>query len=387
MTNQSNINDHLLSFFTNKSQIIYADMEGWQVEEFQENILSFLRCKTYPEAEAAAARLNNYILCLHGKLQALRKVFDDLDRVEKELNSDYQRLHFVHQAHVFLIGLYLYGTFPQVQKAINQEMLDTAGGCLSGGNETGEFLFRWRMASLVHDLGYSLALIADNSHLHTQLQGFKRIIGRPIARPEELYRYDDKHLLFQVSDRVKKLFGFSLRSIVQGLSRVHPYADTGKMPPFYDHGILSAVMFLYLMNYEYGLKHENSLEILGYELNWNPENLDHSILEIAMAVALHNLDQKNYEKSFSLFKSRYYAAKPSPFAWLLKTCDMLQEWDKPKTSEHARREGPLDSLFIDFLAGEGVLEVRHFPPKDDVRQVLEGYSDAPIKIIIRTELP
>lgn len=385
MTGQTNINEKLISYFSEKSQSIYAGMAGWQINEFQDKVLTFLKCRTYPEAETAADSLSKYIMDLHGKLEAFRRSFDDLDRIEKQLNAGYQRLHFVHQAHVFLLGLYLYGTCPQIKTEIDQEMYATSVDFLSGGDATGEFLFRWRMAALVHDLGYSLSLLADNDQLDAHICGFQRIIERPIARPEELYHYDNKNLFNQMSDRVRQIYGFSLRPIAEGLSRIHPYASTGKKPPFYDHGILSAVIFLYLVNHEYIKGHESSLPILGYELSWDQANLDHSILNIAIAVALHNLDAKNYDISFKLRADRYYRAKPSPFAWLLKTCDMLQEWDKPQTSDHEKMEGPLESLKINFIQSDGVIEVINFPPKEDVKRILEGYGDPPIKFKINFE--
>ena len=73
----------------------------------------------------------------------------------------------MHQANVFLIGLYLYGNFPKIQTAINAEMrrnsklvyLASGAACrFSGDTESGEFLFRWRMASVVNDLGYIFSL-------------------------------------------------------------------------------------------------------------------------------------------------------------------------------------------------------------------------------------
>jgi hypothetical protein len=243
------------------------------------------------------------------------------------------------------------------------------------------------MASLVHDVGYALALLADNQELDICLQGFGRSIQRPVANPNEIFKYCDKNLLKQLSDRIEERFGFSLLPIVKDLEKKHPYSKT---PPYYDHGILSAVTFLFLINHEYSLPHDESLDVAGYKLVWDKAFLDICFPEIAMAIALHNLDAKDYKDIFKLDKKKYYSVKNSPFSWLLKLCDTLQEWDKPRTDEHEKHVGPLKSLHIDFNTNDyGVLEVVNFPGKIDPdtgrckeKEIIEGFTDAPIKISV-----
>jgi hypothetical protein len=114
----------------------------------------------------------NYILYQHDKNCVVGPVIEFLNNFELygEYEYKYQRLHFTHQANVFLLGLYLYHTVPDIKNAIDLEMERTTSDQeitinqlsenwrYSGRTQYGEFLYRWRLASLSHDLGYGISL-------------------------------------------------------------------------------------------------------------------------------------------------------------------------------------------------------------------------------------
>lgn len=395
-----NIKERIIAFYSDTNRTPYADLNPDGKLEFKTKIMAFLHANNFQNAEMYAKELKRHIFSLHAKQGGFEGALKDLYSYENNLNASWQRLHFVHQVNVFLLGHYLYDLVPPIRTAINDEMKRTSGGFLSDGNETGEFLFRWRMATIVHDLGYAISVSQEAGCLHEELETFTHVPGRQFDNVEDIYvfkgRDEDKDLLKQVSALTSRRMGISLCAVVDFLKDNNPYQGTA---PFYDHGILSSVIFLQLINDLYD-KHSNKgtpIIVAGRELVWNKTFLDGVFPEIAMAVALHNLDAKGYEGA-EINLERYYALKNRPFAWLLKISDMLQEWDKPKTDvapEDRRFEDEFtyDIQFEDssyFKQGDLIEEavakiiVNDFPCKrgenSREKEILEGFRSSPIDI-------
>lgn len=398
MDGSMNIKDKLISFYSDINRTAYADLNVNDKIIFKDKVLAFLTSSNFQVAEDTAMELKRHIFYLHGKQNVFEGALKDLYDVENRMNEEWQRLHYVHQANVFLLGLYLYDVSPQIRRSVDREMKRTSRNFLLDANPTGEFLFRWRMASIVHDLGYAISLSQKGGHFSDDLSTFTHIPGRNFTDIEDIYNFEGKDLLKQVKDRIFTRMRFSIAPLVNYLNENNPFSNS---PPFYDHGILSAVIFLHLINDLYSKHNEDDPQklVAGRELVWDIDFLDGVFPEIAMAVAIHNLDTDKYGAGL-LNLEKYYSMKSRPFAWLLKVADMLQEWDKPKT-DVAQEDRALDSnltyniTFEDScFVGVGTsgrkieakIVVNDFPckrgEKSGEQKILEEFRSYPIRITV-----
>lgn len=352
--NRTNIKDRLAAFCRNNNGLA----DGIK-------FFDFVNSKNYAELIKNTWSTKKIILEQHQKFKVFKNCLNNLHEFEKNFNYSYesQRLHFPHQLNVYLIGLFLYSNFTDVKRAIDTEMEETTEEVevevdghsekyrFSGENPRGEFLFRWRMAALAHDLGYVISLLKkDDAQISENLKNMGTVDGCHYTRIKDVNSYGGNDLLNNLSAFVEKRTGINIKSIGDWLAENPAFNETC----YYDHGIISAIMFLNLINREY------SKQIQGYKMSfvgrdkvvWHKKFLDGCFMHVAMAVALHNLDVyrciPEYEVLFNI--ERYKKLGGSAFSWLLKTADMLQDWDKPKVKDYRHFDlgEALERTNIDF---------------------------------------
>lgn len=347
-------------------------------KNFLNSIREFMGAKTYIEAERRCRELYACILTLHDKYPIL---FPTIDRLNiEELygvhGSKERRLHFWHQANVFLLGLYLYHNFKLLREQIKFEMQRTTATITrnhpyppfkySGDSEYGEFLYRWRLAALCHDMGTGIQ----------NCEGKEDKISRCL-----------NHLPFQ--ERVKSLGQLcnigncSLLRELDGscnevsLSKYMEYQNSNPFPDsiYHDHGIVGALIFLRLIHEEYSRHSETPISSTRFgKVFWHPDILSHSILQIATAIAMHNLETHKKALKICAKNARIFDMHKRPLAWLLKTADLLQEWDKPKREEEGNEVSPTD---LKLRVSESRITVKNFPTDrlKNAQNVLKYYMN------------
>jgi hypothetical protein len=301
-----------------------------------------------------------------------------------EYEYKHQRLHFTHQANVFLLGLYLYHTVPDIKKAIYKEMESTTldkeivNGHLrhrwrySGATEYGEFLYRWRLASLSHDLGYGISLSRnDKPKIKECLDEISIFLINDIKNLEDLWHFEDKNLLEQLDSAISDI---SVSSYMK-----YQYDNPFKDSVYYDHGLISSLIFLRLMNEEYARHRYNPVSYVeSTTIIWHESFLVGSILQTAIAIALHNLDQHKEALQKVGTGGYIFDLEQNPLSWLLKVSDTLQEWDKPPADEEimAKKIKPTD-ICISFSNNKIV--VKNFPAEklDKAKETFEHYTNPP----------
>lgn len=335
---------------------------------FQSEIINFLNSKSYSEAVDRARLVYFSMLNLHDKCSALFPVIDGLniDELYGDFTYETRRLHYSHQANVFLLGLYIYHSFKPLRDSIDLEMdrttkvIQEKGGFsfkFSGDNPYGEFLYRWRLASLCHDIGTGIQLCVGDKKKIEQILCPKFY---PIKNIDQLKMFDKKNLL-KTLDKASSSLNFSKYMYFH---ESHPYPQN----VCHDHGIVGSLMFLQLMHKLY-CQHRNhfSFTTEGYRIFWHKDILSHSIIQIALAIALHNIG--NYQQALKEASNEtLFNLQKNPFAWLLKVADLLQEWDKPIL--HANKD---DKLVTDLsiIFDDKTIQVYNFPDNKKTNVVSE----------------
>ena len=393
-----NFKERVRAFFLDTNGFPYHDLECQEDKNaYRQKIVDFLDAKTFGEAENGAIALKEFLLDQHSKFDVFETALHSLNAFEKSRLClyDQQRLHFVHRANVFLIGLYLYGNFPKIQTAINAEMrrnsklvyLASGAVCrFSGDTEAGEFLFRWRMASVVNDLGYIFSLPGANNRLFNDvLDIVGSVLNKSLHTVDDLVNFEGRNLLLELDRYIFNRKKISLIGIVKHL-RKHPFKEA----VYYDQGIFSALIFLRLINQAYKNRQDASKPSTQSTLAtapalWPPVFLRSCFPHIAMAVALHGIEiyRDDLESKSGINIQSFFDVKNHPFYWLLKISNLLQEWDKP-ASEGFVEENLVDSRILDFqMDDNGDLEILMFPKGIAEQKAICGFSNAPLSISFR----
>lgn len=369
------VNDTLLRWKeTSKLLEYFGDFQG----KLQNLIEAVLRDNS-PEREVAAV---DFIRQVWGAFPVLGpvppvKLLQDFE-YDRKFYSNY-RSHVSHAAEVFLLGLYLYENNWTIRKE-TADYLRKAGG----ENPDKTFLLVWTGTSLFHDIGYLLenagavvgaeteAEICKNlsdifSCLLSVTPYFKDSITP--AREEQIIR--DNEIFTKQIKRISDLESsgtFLKLGYLGNDSNLNYYRDTlssNAVKEYYDyarktaskgrtafrdHGIGSALILdkiwtAYKQELEALMeKHRNvdahmmkQIEAVNSKMK-NTEPLMNIILG---AIALHNIDKEIWIpddairngiqlEQFQIYLKDKEPYKALPIAFLLRLCDELQSWDRPR---------------------------------------------------------
>jgi hypothetical protein len=330
--------------------------------KFQQAMIDFLRAREYAELEHRCRELYALVLSLHDKYSILNPTIEKslIDELYGTSNYRAHRLHFVHQANVFLLGLYIYHNFRLLREEMDKEMERTTTTIdegpngpfrYSGGSRYGEFLYRWRLSSLCHDIGTAVQSCA----------GEETCIAQTLTRIPLLKNADSVEDLrsFQNHDFLKELED---ACPTVRFSKYLKYHESNPCPQgvCHDHGIIGALIFLRHMHQAFWDHRDTRISHVGGKaVFWHPRILSSSIVQIALSIAVHNLD--NHPEAFQKFADTegVFNLQNHPLAWLLKIADLLQEWEKPRLGEERTREDPGINMKIAFSDSKMIVD--NFP--------------------------
>jgi hypothetical protein len=253
-----------------------------------------------------------------------------------------QRDHFIHSVNVFLLGLAIYSQNKNYRDVFEAYVTGTPydryyrfDGKLS--NE--EFLYRWGVAALFHDIGYPVEIIGKqlNKFINDGVKSISSTYGADTAidfkdfnefntivkmDPNFADEYTKSYPrakflnLFKPTDIMahKISTDFTNVDVNKVAKHLDDFVDIMGEQGFIDHGFFSAI--LVLNSYGYLIqKHSKHHEFFFYP-----------IVDSATAILLHNYYRNVLQKKpFSLPKLH---PRQSPLAYLLILCDELQEWNR-----------------------------------------------------------
>jgi len=337
-------------------------------ENLRKIVNEFLGCKDERHRETLSVIITNYVLLPHAKGAEIAPLMDILNMFELFENYEYDknRKHMVHQLNTFLVGLLLYKNVGKLRKLIDQEMRNTTD-CYSSGDPKGEFLFRWRLCSLCHDLGNGISLFGNDKEKIDKYLFYLRLLTN-----EE---WDSE------AEGIEKLLPLDRR-----LNSLGVLASVGKDPRltvffeelkenpykniYYDHGIASALILLKVLDQIYEKLDGKTVYYKGHNVSFNRIYFDKSIAGSAYAIAVHNVDfyPELYERIWG--KGKIFDVRKHPLVFLLKLSDLLQEWYKPKAADESDSVEPRD-IELDFRPGR--IRVVRYPKKEELAEKISRF--------------
>ena len=335
---------------------------------------------------------------------------------EMEFGQEFYAGYRDHQTHmfkVFLLGLYFYERLPGIRD-----------GFAAAGIKPEDFLPTWTMTALTHDVGYLFetkdpkrnGALADKVfaalnqslelplfHLlqerfdpaaERQMQADLRKTGKMIpsriellddleAKLEDLKGVGCSAWLGSVENPVKTYYNVMLRP--------------GDDRYFYDHGIVSACILLYLREKVLAYLEESQAAKMNHpkqpkerdKLLDDMKALEPAARTAAAAVALHNI-QKDLSEAQK--KALYHNGVTisefllqldrNPYAYLLRLCDELQCWDRQRfTAPKPEEKGYLRGSFVEFSTDEQesitALDLSDTDTRLKIQKALDGSKTLP----------
>ena len=287
---------------------------------------------------------------LVGEPNTVLNLIDVMEKYEKNTGEliDRQRDHFIHSVNVFLLGLAIYSQNQNYQE-IFANYIEKSDYEKYYGHERSivsreEFLYRWGIASLLHDIGYPFEIVGKQLKKiindgvksisksydiklgidFTEFDEFNSIVKIPPYCFAEKFRKknDETRILnlFKPTDilahKIAGDFGFDDNYTKLLIDDLNSFVEYMKEEDFIDHGFYSAILVLN----SYGKvlqKYEKDYDFFFYP-----------VVDSASAILLHNYYNKTLQNKKKPFKLNEMDPNESPIAYLLILCDELQEWNR-----------------------------------------------------------
>ncbi|WP_407375887.1 RyR domain-containing protein [Methanobrevibacter sp.] len=256
-----------------------------------------------------------------------------------------QRDHFIHSVNVFLLGLAIYAQNENYREAFQNYVLESPYKKYYRfkkdeiSNE--EFLYRWGVAALFHDIGYPVEIIGKQLNKFIN-DGVKSISSTYVADTAidfkdfnefntivksdpnfadhftEVYPNAKFLNLFKPTDIMAHKIATDFESYDVDVKKVAKHLDEFVIimgeNGFIDHGFFSAILVL------------NSYGHLMQKYAKNYDFFFYPIVDSATAILLHNYYRNVLQKE--PFELPALHPTISPLAYLLILCDELQEWNR-----------------------------------------------------------
>lgn len=253
-----------------------------------------------------------------------------------------QRDHFIHSVNVFLLGLAIYSQNKNYRDAFEVYVTKSPYKKYYRINEEfshEEFLYRWGVAALFHDIGYPVEIIGKqlNKFINDGVKSISSTYGADTAI--DFKDFNEFNTIVKIDPnfadeytknypRAKFLNLFKPTDIMaQKISTDFDSVDVNKVAKhlddfvnimgdngFIDHGFFSAILVL------------NSYGHLIQKYAKNHDFFFYPIVDSASAILLHNYYRNVLQKE--PFDLPALHPVQSPLAYLLILCDELQEWNR-----------------------------------------------------------
>jgi len=268
--------------------------------------------------------------------QHLGRQFDS--EVQHYLTRPRYRDHLLHVIDVFLLGHLLLNTelrWLEGSKMSLIKHLELAAAKRGGDHQPillREWMRNWAVASLLHDIGYQ---IGDGNRISSDPQVWENYFAPPDPVSSPLPKFPEKSGQDPDSQGAKARHDF-VRKLAKSLckeSTLAGYVPRIDKENVNDHGMLSALRIAQIIFYaDHKAGTEQDKKCPGKMLTC----YRHAI----HAIAHHNL------------ASHKVAFDSHPLACLLRLCDELQEWNRPKVN----MERVVKNLYLDIQ--EGSMEIK-----------------------------
>ncbi|MFA5523144.1 MAG: RyR domain-containing protein [Tissierellales bacterium] len=346
----------------------------------KEAIANFLKDENKETAfDVYVTFFDSYKILLQGKKNFI-DLLDVLKSYEENAATliDKQRDHYVHSVNVFVLGLAIYAQNKNLRTIIEEDHEKNSKSREKYESSRKEFLFKWGIASLCHDVGYPveitnnqikkfIKLVSDvdgenkSADPYLAFKDFEVLNRVPTISIDDnsiadLNHIDPNKALDLLSYNIQSRLGTDLETTKKYLS---DFLSNMQKFGFVDHGFYSSIILLKW----YG----HMLQMSGI----SSDVLYNEIVDAAGAILLHNYYKNVLMKEpFSLGA---LTPEKHPYAYLLILCDELQEWnreaygieDKKRVLADGSRLNMTETqMAITYLAPKGAME-RGFAEKKE----------------------
>ncbi|NMC47741.1 MAG: hypothetical protein GYA52_13020 [Chloroflexi bacterium] len=385
------LHNYVQDFFTLLNSAKKTEAEQRFTNAIKMALLTFLDDETKENAATVYdIFFSTYRIVLEGSKSTFIDLLDVLSAYEERAATliDKQRDHYVHSVNVFILGLCIYSQNSRYRAAFKKTNIDKKKFPENYPNEHEEFLFRWGIAALFHDVGYPIEIIGkqiesflefatnadhDDSKgkikAHLEFQNFRRLNSVAEVTPKKVfikdfYQQNESSVyvdLLQPIDllaqKIHLSLGIPMDSIKDKLDTF--VVDMAKLG-FIDHGFYSAIIVLKWYGY------------LIQKTSMNPMRFYNAIVDSASAILLHNYYRNVCQKALECG-----AMEPQshPIAYLLMFCDEMQDWnrvgygriDKTRTQAVSAKINIDEKSFgITYLAGKGTFSKKFIQDKNEL---------------------
>ena len=304
------INNQIYSTLSeNRILIRRFDIENLDQSE-EDKIWRFLNSKSFDERKDHSFVIISDTLEHHGKRSAFYHVLKKIINIEEGTQKFYPNLrdHVSHSIYVYLLGLFFISNICTV-------------------DDYAYFKFRWKLASILHDLGnpphlFSLSILdylnsiqntntsSERIRVSLSIENIETLVQRP-NRPDNSIDYLEQ-----------RLSSWNIPIDLRGIYTNN--LNEGKI----EHGILGALLSLKILDKlycdnnpdHYRTDTDVASAYGSSRLGWGRNHFDKEIVDACSAISIHNimgeLDNVNIT---------YESAR---LAYLLILCDSIQEWDR-----------------------------------------------------------
>ena len=298
----------------------------------------------------------------------LLDLVETMEKYEKNTGMliERQRDHFIHSVNVFILGLAIYSQNENYREVF-KEYIETSKYGKYYKTESGElsheeFLYRWGIASLFHDIGYPFEIIGKqlNKFINDGVKSisnaydvnvtidfedfdeFNSIVKLSPYSFADDYREDypeSKVLdLFKPTEimahKISRDFDFDKEKFKLLLSHLNNFVTYMKKNIFIDHGFYSSILVL------------NSYGSLIQKYGRNNSYFFYPIVDSATAILLHNYYNKTLQEE--PFCEKELSCEKNPIAYLLILCDELQEWNRQPFGLIDLKKSHVNDLIIEI---------------------------------------
>ena len=321
-----------------------------------------------------------------------------------------QRDHFIHSVNVFLLGLAIYSQNKNYRDKFRQYIMKSPYKKyykIEGEFSHEEFLYRWGIAALFHDIGYPVEIIGKQlkKFINDGIKSISNVYDADTAidfkdfnefnsivklEPDfaESYRKqypESKFLnLFKPTDIMahKISTDFSKVNINQLIKHLDNFVDIMGESGFIDHGFFSSILVL------------NSYGYLIQKYAKDNDFFFYPIVDSSTAILLHNYYRNVLQKKpFNL--GGLHPGK-SPLAYLLILCDELQEWNRQPFGVKDKKRSHVNELIleitdrridVEYIVKSGSIGLGFSEDKEDLlREVLKIRSIFKSDITVTTDV-
>ena len=273
-----------------------------------------------------------------------------------------QRDHFIHSVNVFLLGLAIYSQNKGYRDKFKDYILKSPYEKfykIDGEFSHEEFLYRWGVAALFHDIGYPVEIIGKqlkkflndgiksisssyNADTAIDFKDFNEFNTIVKMEPDFADNYtsvypEAKFLnLFKPTDIMAHKIATDFKGVDVNdvIKHLNSFVDIMGESGFIDHGFFSSILVL------------NSYGYLIQKYAKNHDFFFYPIVDSATAILLHNYYRNVLQKKPFELKSLH--PSQSPLAFLLILCDELQEWNRKPFGVKDKKRSHVNKLLIDI---------------------------------------